>query len=489
LAQAQHRSGDPNAGRLVVISVAVLGLAGVVAFGVLKARERSQAQASAQQAAAIAAPRTAPASASDLVARSQQARRALDTGAMASLETELASAAASAGAPAQAFEVRRERLAVLSTLAVEASVRAHVLHQPEAEQQAADYAALGQGLIDDLREQLDPGEVQATRARLTLAAGGDVLAKHPRVLLPAFRDRELRHVVLAQPLWDPADAEGTDDQAAEPDETPGLLSALEQLRDPTGLERALLAVVLEHQGAADRAQTVLDLMLSTAPGQPLATGLREQIRRSGLVAVAEPGTLEPDLIDAEPDPEPEPTKPEPATPDPEPEPTKPEPTKPEPTKPEPTKPEPKPKPKPEPTKPDPEPKPKVRNTGGGGGGGSSSKRKSPEELTSEGCQLVQSGDADRGFNMLQKAFDLNPRDTKVTLCMAEGHMKLGRLPSARAMVERVLDKTPRSKKALLLAAKIENKLGNKKAALDYYRRVLEIDPENSTAKSFVDGNG
>ena len=447
MAQAQHRSGDPNAGRLVVISVAVLGLAGVVAFGVLKARERSQAQASAQQAAAIAAPRTAPASASDLVARSQQARRALDTGAMASLETELASAAASAGAPAQAFEVRRERLAVLSTLAVEASVRAHVLHQPEAEQQAADYAALGQGLIDDLREQLDPGEVQATRARLTLAAGGDVLAKHPRVLLPAFRDRELRHVVLAQPLWDPADAEGTDDQAAEPDETPGLLSALEQLRDPTGLERALLAVVLEHQGAADRAQTVLDLMLSTAPGQPLATGLREQIRRSGLVAVAEPGTLEPDLIDAEPDPEPEPTKP------------------------------------------DPEPKPKVRNTGGGGGGGSSSKRKSPEELTSEGCQLVQSGDADRGFNMLQKAFDLNPRDTKVTLCMAEGHMKLGRLPSARAMVERVLDKTPRSKKALLLAAKIENKLGNKKAALDYYRRVLEIDPENSTAKSFVDGNG
>jgi Tfp pilus assembly protein PilF len=110
-------------------------------------------------------------------------------------------------------------------------------------------------------------------------------------------------------------------------------------------------------------------------------------------------------------------------------------------------------------------------------------------LAEEGCKLVHGGKAEAGFSMLQKAFDEDPHDTKVLLCMAEAHMKLDRMPSARAMVERVVRKNGKNKKALQLAAKIEDELGNERSAADYYRKLLELDPDNATAKAYVEKHG
>lgn len=526
MATAQQRAGDPNAGRWVVITAGTLGLAAVVGYGFMQAEDRNRAQAAAQQIHSdpgAGAPTPIP----ELVTQAREARNGLDTAALSRMEGELALAAAGTTVGSEALEANRERLSVLSTLAVEASVRGAVLDDPQAWQRATDYAAQARALAEQLDEQLDPGVARATQARLTLASGGDVLAHHPDVLLPAFRDRELRHAVLVQALWtsepepEPdADAPDAEQPAEDPNIESGaeLVRSLEQLADPSGLEQALLALALHSTGKTERAQATVDSLLDRVPEQPLALAVRDQLRKGALVAVADaspiPGSdpdfplvepepdSEPDLvIDPEPtpsdsapdsgsdpepdliiDPEPTPSDSEPdlvIDPEPDSEPDliiDPEPA--EPTKPA----KPATKPATKPTRP--------KNTAGGTRPNSGSgRRKTPNELTDEGCKLVRSGDAKKGFSLLQKAFDLNPRDTRVTLCMSEGHMKLGRLPSARAMAERVLNKSPRHKKALLLAAKIENKLGNKKAAVNYYRRVLEIDPGNSTAQTYVANNG
>ncbi|MEM7157808.1 MAG: tetratricopeptide repeat protein, partial [Myxococcota bacterium] len=320
-------------------------------------------------------------------------------------------------------------------------------------------------------KDVDPGARTTANARLALARGQDVATTHPMVLLPSFRDRELQHAVLTQALWKPAEGEEPND-----DENAQLVSALEGAAEPSGLEQLLLAVALERTGETERAATVADQALARAPGSPLATGLLKRVRPKTQVAVAEPAA--PSVPTKAAPTEAAPPAPEPApAPAPEPAPAPVEPTPPKPAPADTTPPA-------SPSTPAAKPKKPKKPPSGPPKG-----RMTPAELTTQGCKLVRAGKAQQGFGMLQKAFDANPRDTKVTLCMAEGHMKLSRLPSARAMVERVLRATPRNKRALMLAAKIEDRMGNKRNAVDYYKLVLKGDPTNATATAYVEKHG
>lgn len=437
MAKPQQRASELSPGRLVVLAAAVIGAGAFMGYAFVKMREGREAKAVADEG---------PAAADELVTRAQRARHALDTTALAKLEPELAAA------PPEVLEARRERVAVLATLALESSVRAAVSGDAGAKSQASRYVGRARPLVDQLEPELDPGFVLATRARLALASGEDILATHPAVLLPEYRDRELQHLLLAEPLWH-SDAGLPLDDAAR-----GTLArALESAPDPTALERLLLALAVPEDRT--RTKSLIRSVLDAAPAQPLAEAVMARVASVPTVAVAEP-------------PPPEPLPPEPTEPlptEPEPTPAEPTPTEPTPAEPGATKKPGQPKPKASPAQ------PKVP--------------KAAADLAEEGCDLVRSGKAEQGFAMLQKAFDQDPRDTKVILCMAEGHMKLGRLPSGRAMVERVLRSSPKNKKALQLAAKIEDQLGNERSAADYYRKLLELEPDNATAKSYVEKHG
>ncbi len=448
MANTEQR-GDPNASRLVVIAAAVVGAGALLGYGYVQIRERDEAKAEIEGVAAE--PTETPAIAG-LIERARAARAALDTPTLERLDRELAAAAKATTSAPKASEAREERLAVLGTLAVEATVRGALLGDRSASTRAAQYLDGAEELVGELEPALDPGVARATRARLALVAGDDAISRHPLVLLPAFRDRELQSVLLTAPLWHPESDVVLDDAGRA-----ALALGLEQLADPTALERLLLVLALPSD-QDQRAQSLTREVLAAAPAQPLAAGLLARLR-GDTVAVAElPDPVVPDPV------EPDPIEPDPVTPDP---------VTPDPVTPDPVEPDPKPV-KPDP-KPDPKPKPKPKA--------------SVADLVTEGCKLVRGGSAEQGFAMLQRAFDHNPRDTKVVLCMAEGHMKLGRLPSARAMVERVLRSSSKNKKALLLAAKIEDQLGNRRSAVDYYRKLLELEPGNGTAQAYVDKHG
>jgi tetratricopeptide (TPR) repeat protein len=453
LVKAEQRAGDPNAGRLVVIAAAVVSAGALLGYGFVQMRERKEAKALAQ-GVEVGPHETAMVPVAELVERARAARRQLDTATLVRLEDQLALAAQATTSAPKALEARRERLAVLATLAVESTVRGAALGDARASKQAADYVTSAHQLADQLEPELDPGLKLATSARLALAGGEDVPARYPVVLLPTFRDRELQYVLLAEPLWHSQAALTLDDPARA-----DLIQALEQVPEPTAFERLVLALALEPTDQGKRAQTLVREVLAAAPAQPLAEGLLARLRGDTQVAVADPSPVPVGVPGEDPVP-PEPT--DVALPQP------PEPTDVAlPRPPEPTQPK---QPKKPGTNP---PKPKA----------------APADMAEEGCKLVHGGKAEQGFSMLQKAFDQDPRDTKVILCMAEGHMKLGRLPSARAMVERVLRSSGKNKKALLLAGKIEDQLGNERSAADYYRKVLEIEPDNATAQAYVDKHG
>lgn len=457
----QRKQADPPKGRLVVIAAAVVGAGAILGYGFahMQARKEAKTQAANEGTERPATKAPPPASTPAVVTRAQAARRSLDTAALQRLEGELGAAAATVP------DARGEQVAVLTALAVESSVRGTLGADPQATQQAAALATRARTLLERHSAELDPGLRLAARARVALASGEDPLAAHPAVLLPGFPDRELQHLLLAEPLWRPGAEPLPNDTRAD------LVRRLEQLPEPTAVERLLLALALPV--STPRAQALVSDVLTASPAQPLAQAIGDHLRTGSRVAVADPLPTEPAPTEPAPS-EAAPTEAEPT----EAAPTEPEPTEPEPTEPEPSEPEPsKPKATPdgsEPAKKNP-PKPKAP--------------KPPTDLADEGCKLVQSGKAEQGFAMLQKAFDQDPRDTKVILCMAEGHMKLGRLPSARAMVERVLRSNGKSKKALNLAAKIEDKLGNERSAADYYRKLLELDPDDATAKAYVEKHG
>jgi TolA-binding protein len=330
-------------------------------------------------------------------------------------------------------------------LAAAAPTRPDARHEQLAALTALAVESSVRGAVTGDAKASEQASGYVTRARAIVDAHeaeldpGHVLAARARLALASGHDVLEAHPAVLLPGFHDHElqlllaSEPLWRAGAEPLEAPAraaVAQALEQLPSPTALERLVLALALPDPGA--QAQAIVRDVLAKVPAQPLAKAVEERLRSHARVAVADPPPSEP-------------------------QPAEPEPSEPQPKKPSTPKP----------------PKPKAP----------------PTNLAEEGCKLVQSGKAEQGFSMLQKAFDQDPHDNKVVLCMAEGHMKLGRLPSARAMVERVLRGSSKNKKALLLAAKIEDKLGNDRSAADYYRKVLELEPDNATAKAYVEKSG
>jgi tetratricopeptide (TPR) repeat protein len=463
----------------VVPIAAALGLSAIVAIGACKGGERSDpstAAADKPDDAAPTDPTAAPAPGIDqLLGQAERARAALDVGSLEQLGDALRRAADEA-TPERRAAVQLELAQVLATQALEASIRSRTVEAQRTEAQqvaAAAIDAAGPVLEELERSGADPGRVVAARARVRLAAGDDVTEAYPAVLLPTYRDEELRLAALAGPLW--RDANVPQEVVRE------IADALEAAEQKSGLVRVLEAVALQAEGNTEEALSIVDRILAEVPAQPLAQGLRAELTGEGPAVVAmagETGQDEPDpaaaavrgsgAIEDEPEivedePEPEPTRPAPAQDEPEDEPTILE-------------------DEPAPAKPKSSSKPK--------------KRSKPEPaaadydtLVAEGCKKVRSGNAAAGFDMLQRAHDLQPGAVKVTVCMAEAHHKLGRAASARAMCDRALRKAPKNKQALLLMGKLEAERGNVAGALSHYRKVLEVDPENAAAKKYVESHG
>jgi len=445
---------------------AALALAAIVAYTANTATPRAN----------VAAPpgRTdTPASLAVLGAHAATARGMLDGEQMARLVLDLEGVAAATTLHTNAIAAKVELIELHAAIALEAAIRAEVdpvgreAAQKVAAKAIAQARELGIELGDDAA---DPGRVDAALARAELAAGTDLTDTFPVVLLPSFRDAELRAAAISSPIWrGPA----PDDALAK-----SIVAQLAATDRQTALVRLLTARALASTGADDAAAAKIDDVLADAPRQALALALQRSLRAPAL-AVADPPPVEdePTLID-----DPVPAKP--VTPEPAPEPA-PEPT-PEPVA---VKPEPKPAPKPapepeptdEPTKADP-PKPKPAKPEG-------ESKKKYDTLLADGCKLVRGGDAAAGFDLLKQAFDLNPNAVAVTVCMAEAHLALGREASARALCERALRKSPSDRRALLLAAELEILRGNESAAVGHYKKILENNPDDSKAKAYVDSHG
>jgi tetratricopeptide (TPR) repeat protein len=485
MASYNSADGDPNAGRHTLWIVAGIGIAAVVGYGVVQAGRA--ARAPTDMPAQPETAQTARASITELTQAVEGARQDLDVAALAKLEEQLATAAEQTTMQQRAAEARLARLEALSTRALEAAVRSK---QPGADIQSAERTrkvaiTQGRSALANLRKDkstVDPARLRAAEARLALADGNDITQSHPVVLLPTFRDPELRLAALSRPVWFEQREDGED-------EVVEVVEELERADPKSALTRALLAVALHSKGDDEAAQSEVDTVLQRVPGQPLALVLKRSIAGGiATVAVAEPpepadhsaGTPPEPQANAtanEPEPEPEPeTKTAPPPIAPKPTGTKLEPVDTEPVEPPKPKPEPKPEPKNTPQTEPPKPKPKPQAQGF-------------DELVAQGCKDVRSGDAEGGLAKLRKAFDIKPGSTKVTLCMAEGQDKLGRTASAAALVDRVLRSSPSNVKALLLAAKLADKTGNKAAALAHYRKVLEVQPDNAKAKAYVDNHG
>ena len=273
MAKANKDTGSSGNGRLLVIGAAVVGLGGAIAYTMTQPKDKPPTEAKAP-----VEDKAAP-SIDQLIDDTDSARLALDTQRLADLEQKLGAAEKSSEAPKKA---QQARLAALTSLAVEATVRANALGDEQALSQATTFAQRSDRLLESLGKDLDPGARASASARLALARGLDVAADHPAVLLPSFRDRELQHAVLTQALWKPVEGEEPDEE-----ENAQLVNALQGAADPSGLEQMLLVVALERTGDSERAATVADQALARAPGQPLAKGLLERVRPTQ-VAVAEP---------------------------------------------------------------------------------------------------------------------------------------------------------------------------------------------------------
>jgi predicted Zn finger-like uncharacterized protein len=136
------------------------------------------------------------------------------------------------------------------------------------------------------------------------------------------------------------------------------------------------------------------------------------------------------------------------------------------------------------------PPPPPGGDGGEGGGGASEGGGggSFERLLERGCEQVATGDADAGIKTLQRAFDKNPRDVDVLVCLADGYAAQGSNHHANQFYERALAQSPNNKGALRGAAKAAAKTGATQKAIGLYERLLKVDPNNAVALAYIANN-
>lgn len=237
----------------------IIGLTGLLVIGgyaayqtyLLAQPSRTPATASAHEGegpgSTPALPETPP-----LEAAVARARYELDVAELEALHRELA-AAETPQAPLLRAEVAAAR-------ALEASVRSR-LDPTLAESAGALRRDATAAIADATEREANATRLAAARARLALASGEDLTQTHPRVLMPSYRDPELRAAALARPVWyeDERDPPLLEDVAAALRASP-----------PTGLVRMLLALTLHRAGASEESQALVAAVLEETPEQPLA---------------------------------------------------------------------------------------------------------------------------------------------------------------------------------------------------------------------------
>ncbi|HWB74236.1 MAG TPA: tetratricopeptide repeat protein [Nannocystaceae bacterium] len=474
---------DPQTGRAAVVLTALLGASAVIGYAATTGRTHPEVTAPAGHAQGATLP--------DLTAAAAAARDSLDVDRLSRLAAELSRNAESTTLAAKSTGAQLELLDVQAALALEASVRAEVdeAGREAAQHSAARAIASARELSIALeRKHADPGRIEAAMARAELAAGTDITESFPAVLMPTYRDPELRLAALAAPVWRPRDA------VPEPALLDEIIAQLQGAERQTTLVKLMTAAALRNAGRDIDARSIVADVLQEVPQQPLARALQRSLGGAAVAVAPQPSEPEtpvrsegieapeiaptPTKVEEKPVAPPKPTKAAEPKPKPDPEPE----AEPEPT----AVPEPTPKPDPDPVEakappvaddPD-KPKPDA-----------ATKKKGYDALLSEGCKLVRSGKADQGFELLKQAFDLNPNAVAVTVCMAEAHHELGRDASARALCDRALRKSPNDRRALLLAAELELARGNESAALAHYKKILENHPDDAKAKAYVESHG
>jgi tetratricopeptide (TPR) repeat protein len=89
---------------------------------------------------------------------------------------------------------------------------------------------------------------------------------------------------------------------------------------------------------------------------------------------------------------------------------------------------------------------------------------------------------------LLKAFDLEPTNVDVNVCLGIGYAKLKNYGRALHFYEKALDKSPKHRAALEGAAGAAAKSGSSGKAKRLYERLLAVDPSNADAKAYLDAD-
>ena len=188
---------DPHSGRTTVALAGLLSAAAVIAYTANTARPR--AEVTAPTTRADAGPGIA-----ELAARAATARDMLDDEQMTRLVDELERFEASTTLATKATAAKVELLDLHAALALEASIRAEVdtAEREAAQNLAARSITRARTIATAIgTHAADHGRVDAALARLELASGTDITESFPVVLLPSFRDPELRAAAISAPLW------------------------------------------------------------------------------------------------------------------------------------------------------------------------------------------------------------------------------------------------------------------------------------------------
>jgi predicted Zn finger-like uncharacterized protein len=290
-------------------------------------------------------------------------------------------------------------------------------------------------ILDGLGASAPKGpQMQSIRAQVRLLDGSDADAVEG--LLPKDGADSAHLLVKGSNVW----------RDAKPRVKRKLIRDLEDLEEPSGLERSLLALALMRSDDPEGAREIAKHLEAGAEDSPVAQAILDALGRgedggeestdTGEAPAADEGaeetTGEPPAV---------------AVAD--------------------------------------TPKKKKKPSGGGGGGGGGG---GLDALITRGCGQVQSGKYSAGVKTMLKAFDRAPGDLDVMVCLAQGYEGMGQASSALTFYDRVLKKSPSHRVALRKAAALYAKRGSKAKALKLYEKLLKVEPGNSAAKAYVEAN-
>lgn len=423
-------------GLISVIAVLVIGAVAVV-FAVPQIRERVLGTPAGEGPVDDPAGPAGPAAARPEIAAAESATNSLGTAALAQAEAGLQRAidAGDADAATQAaMKVALAELLLNRALAYQIAAAIDETRRDDFRSRANDDREDGERLLDALEGFSDVDRLARVRALARLAAGRAEVEVAPMVPDSAA---ETKLIVRGAVLWQ-------DSAASVPE---GLVAGLQALPQHTGLGQSTLALALLRAGDTTAARNTAErLMVGVgADEQVVAQALRTKLgpEQAGQPeagetgGAADEGGAEGGAV----------------------------------------------------AKPPPPPGEDGGGSGeGGGGGGGGGGGSAFERLLDRGCEQVASGDADAGVKTLQRAFDINPRDVDVLVCLADGYAAQGSNHHANQFYDRALEQSPDNKGALRGAAKAAAKTGATQRAISLYERLLKVDPNNAVALAYIANN-